>query len=76
MLFGRPYSSTIICRSNLGVVIQMNGLELLKKMRSNDECWRIFQNYIKNKEETVRARLQKLDHVFHKEKVKVTADVQ
>jgi len=52
----------------------MNGLELLKKMRSNEECWRIFQQYVSNKEETVRARLEKLDHVFHKEKVKITPE--
>lgn len=49
----------------------MNGLELLKKMKSNDECWRIFQNYISIKEDTVKVRLNKLDHVFHKEKVKI-----
>jgi hypothetical protein len=47
----------------------MNGLELLKKMRSNDECWRIFTNYVQNKEESAHSRLTKLDHVFHKEKV-------
>lgn len=76
VLFNRPYNSTIICRSNIGVVIQMNGMELLKKMRSNDECWRIFQYYIKNKEDTVRSRLFKLDHVFHKEKVKAEGGVK
>lgn len=42
ILAERPYTSTIICRSNNGVVIQMNGPELLKKMRANDDCWRIF----------------------------------
>ncbi len=42
VFFDRPYSSTLICRSTEGLVIQMNGPELLKKMRSNDECWRIF----------------------------------
>lgn len=48
----------------------MNGQELLKKMRGNEECWRIFTNYLKNKEETMRFRLSKLDYVFHKEPVK------
>lgn len=49
----------------------MNGLELLKKMRTNEECWRLFQNYIRNKEITMRLRLNKLDYVYHKEHVKV-----
>ena len=49
----------------------MNGLELLKKMRTNEECWRLFQNYIRNKETTMRLRLNKLDYVYHKEHVKV-----
>lgn len=42
VLFNRPYSSTIVCRSNLGTVIRMNGPELLKKMRANEECWKLF----------------------------------
>ena len=47
----------------------MNGAELLKKMRANEDCWRIFQDYIKQKEATFRVRLNKIDHVFHKEPV-------
>jgi CRP-like cAMP-binding protein len=42
VLFDRPHTSTIICRSAGGVLIQMNGIELLKKMKSNEECWNIF----------------------------------
>ena len=49
----------------------MNGPELLKKMRANEECWRIFQNYIKNKEATMNARLMKIDYVFHKDQIKI-----
>ncbi len=69
IFFDRPYNSTIICRSTVGVVIQMNGPELLKKMRGNEECWKIFQSYIQNKEMLKRQRLNKLDHVFHKEPI-------
>jgi hypothetical protein len=47
----------------------VNGAELLKKMRAHDECWRLFQEYIKHKEVTARLRLSKIDHVFHKEPV-------
>ena len=75
ILFDRPYSSTIVCRSNNGIVIQMNGPELLKKMKGNEECWRIFQNYIKNKENTTKTRLNKIDYVFHKEKLKLEASI-
>lgn len=67
IFFNRPYSSTVICRSNTGVVIQINGPELLKKMRGNEDCWRIFLQYIQNKENVKRQRLNKLDYVFHKE---------
>lgn len=70
VLFNRPYSSTIVCRSNQGTVIRMNGHELLKKMRTNEECWKLFQRYIINKEAMVRLRLNKIDYVFHKEPVK------
>jgi CRP-like cAMP-binding protein len=42
VLFDRPHSSTIICRSSSGVLISINGIELIKKMKSNEECWRIF----------------------------------
>ena len=67
IFFNRPYSSTVICRSNTGIVIQMNGPELLKKMRGNEDCWKIFLSYIQQKESVKRKRLNKLDYVFHKE---------
>ena len=49
----------------------MNGPELLKKMRANEECWKLYQSYIAAKENTVRLRLHKIDHVFHKEQLPV-----
>ena len=49
----------------------MNGVELLKKMKSNEECWNIFQNYIINKEQIMGSRLYKIDYVYHKEPVKI-----
>ena len=67
IFFNRPYSSTVVCRSNTGVVFQMNGPELLKKMRGNQDCWKIFLSYIFQKESVKRKRLNKLDYVFHKE---------
>lgn len=51
----------------------MNGPELLKKMKANDDCWQIFQAYIANKEKTTRMRLHKIDYVYHKEQVKIEA---
>ena len=45
----------------------MNGPELLKKMRGNEDCWKIFLSYIQQKESVKRKRLNKLDYVFHKE---------
>ena len=45
----------------------MNGPELLKKMRGNQDCWKIFLSYIFQKESVKRKRLNKLDYVFHKE---------
>lgn len=59
----------MVCRSSGGTLIKVNGAELLKKMRANDDCWRLFQDYIKQKEATCRLRLNKIDHVFHKEPV-------
>jgi glycine/serine hydroxymethyltransferase len=49
----------------------MNGPELLKKMKGNDECWRIFQAYIQNKEQMMGSRLHKMDYVYHKQPVKI-----
>jgi len=69
LLFNRPYSSSVVCRSSGGTLLKINGAELLKKMRANEECWRLFQDYIKHKEATFRLRLSKIDHVFHKEPV-------
>ena len=36
-------------------------------MKTNDDCWRIFQSYIQSKENVKRQRLNKLDYIFHKE---------
>jgi len=41
VIFERPYSSTMICRSNFGVLFCMKSAEFYRKLKSNDESWKI-----------------------------------
>lgn len=41
LVFERPHSSTVICRSNIGAVYCMRGNEFFKKLRANEDCWKI-----------------------------------
>lgn len=41
VVLSRPYSSTITCRSNQGVIFCMKDQEFFRKIKVNDECWKI-----------------------------------
>jgi hypothetical protein len=65
----RPYTSTVVCRSNQGTVFCIKSHEFFRKLRSNEECWKIILNQVRNKEKQIGRRMNKLDYVFHKEAV-------
>ncbi|CDW81071.1 UNKNOWN [Stylonychia lemnae] len=63
----RPYSQTIICRSNTGLTFAMRANEFFRKLKSNEECWKIILNQVLQKDNQMRSRMLKIDQVFHKE---------
>ena len=67
LVFERPYSSTLICRSNVGVVFCMRACEFFKKLRGNDDCWKLILKQVEVKEKETIARMRKLDRIFHEE---------
>lgn len=65
----RPYSVTMVCRSNVGVVFCMKAPEFFRKLKAHDECWKIILNQVNIKEMLMARRMNKLDYVFHKEPI-------
>ena len=67
LVFERPHSSTLICRSNIGIVYCMRASEFFKKLRGNDDCWKAILRQVKSKEKETVARMRKLNQIFHEE---------
>jgi hypothetical protein len=44
VIFERNYTTSIICRSNLGQVFAIKVQEFFRKLKANDECWKIIVN--------------------------------
>lgn len=44
VIFERNYTTSIICRSNLGQVLCIKVGEFLRKLKANEECWKIIVN--------------------------------
>lgn len=63
----RNYTSAVFCRSNQGFVFCIKTIEFFRKLRPNDECWKIILSQARTKEKSIYRRMKKLDHVFHKE---------
>jgi hypothetical protein len=60
-VFERPYSTSVICRSNQGFVFMIKSAEFTKKMRGNEESWRVITTNIKKKQRDFDTRLNKMD---------------
>eukprot|EP00347_Sterkiella_histriomuscorum_P023290 403335214 len=63
----RQYTSTIICRSNVGQVFAMKAQEFFRKLKPNEECWRVILGQVQLKDHQMKNRMSKIDYVFHKE---------
>jgi len=50
LIHERPYSSTIICRSNVGQVFAIKSNEFFRRLRANEECWKIILQQVKLKD--------------------------
>ena len=45
----RAYTKTLVCRSSNGIAYSMKAAEFIKKLKPNDECWKIIYNQVVNK---------------------------
>lgn len=67
IVHSRPFTSSIICRSHQGTVFCIKSSEFFRKLRANDECWKIIISQVRNKDKQIGRRMNKLDLVFHHE---------
>jgi len=63
----RPHSQTVICRSNQGVVFCMKTLEFFRKLKANEECWKIILHQVYQKDLQMHHRMSKIERVFHRD---------
>eukprot|EP00347_Sterkiella_histriomuscorum_P019194 403342576 len=66
----RPYTQTIICRSNTGIVFAMKSQEFFRKLKPNEDCWKIILTQVLSKDKQMRMRMNKIDDVFHRDILK------
>ncbi len=45
----------------------MKQQEFFKKLKGNEECWKIILNQVLSKDKNMKNRMQKIDTVFHRE---------
>lgn len=63
----RAYSQTVICRSGLGIVFCMKASEFFRKLKANEECWKIILRQVYQKDVSMYTRMNKIERVFHRD---------
>ena len=71
LIHEREYTTTVICRSNVGQVFAIKASEFLRRLKSNEECWKVILQQVQLKDQMMKNRLSKIDYVFHKEVHKI-----